>query len=173
MQKVTRCLWFDKNGEEAMAFYTSVFRDSKTVQSLRNGDAGNAPGSFLFGTILLDGTEVMVLNPNSDSRFNPAVSLMVTCDTQEEVDDYWAKLLKGGKSMACGWLTDKFGVAWQITPALLLELIADPDRVKADRVMGAMMKMVKIDIKAIKDAAEGRSADSLRARGGYQRHHRG
>ena len=157
MPKITTFLTFDNQAEDAANFYTSVFKNSKIVSTARYGDAGPGPkGSLMTATISLDGQELMLLNGGPTFKFSEATSLFVTCETQAEVDDYWSKLTAGGKEIQCGWLVDKFGVSWQIIPSALGKLLGDKDAKKAGRVMQAMMKMVKIDIKGLQDAAEGR-----------------
>ena len=156
MPKITTFLTFDHQAEDAANFYTSVFKNSKIVSTARYGDAGPGPkGSLMTATISLDGQELMLLNGGPTFKFSEAISLFVTCETQAEVDDYWSKLTAGGKEVQCGWLVDKFGVSWQIIPSALMKLLSDKDAKKAGRVMQAMMKMVKIDIKGLQDAAEG------------------
>jgi predicted 3-demethylubiquinone-9 3-methyltransferase (glyoxalase superfamily) len=156
MPKITPFLTFDNQAEEAMNFYTSVFKNSKVLSSSRYGDAGPGPkGSLMAATISLDGQELMLLNGGPSFTLTQAFSLFVTCETQAEVDEYWRKLTAGGKEVACGWLVDKFGLSWQVTPAILLRLLSDKDAQKAGRVMQAMMKMVKIDIEALETAAAG------------------
>lgn len=156
MQKISPFVWFDNNAEEAMNFYLSIFEDSKVVRIAQMPPGGSGPeGHLLLATIQLEGHEINLMNGGPGHPLTDAVSLVVNCNTQEEVDYYWNKLLEdGGKEIACGWLKDKYGLHWQITPIVLLELMSDPDRVKAGRVMQAMMKMVKLDIKAIKAAAD-------------------
>jgi len=157
MPKITTFLTFDHQAEDAANFYTSVFKNSKIVSTARYGDAGPGPkGSLMTATLSLDGQELMLLNGGPTFIFSQAISLFVTCETQAEVDDYWSKLTAGGKEVQCGWLVDKFGVSWQIIPSVLVKLLGDKDAKKAGRVMQAMMKMVKIDIKGLQDAAEGR-----------------
>lgn len=159
MQRISPFVWFDNNAEEAMSFYLSVFKDSKTVRVARNplGTPGSAEGALLVATIQLEGQEVHLMNGGPGHPLTDAVSLMITCDTQSEVDYYWDKLLEGGGTeIACGWLKDKFGLHWQVTPAMLMQLLSDPDRAKAARAMQAMMKMIKLDIPTIKAAAEGK-----------------
>jgi len=153
MQKITPCLWFNDNAEEAINFYTSVFHNSKVVEVSRYGDAGpGKPGSVLAGTIQIEGQEFMVLNGGPMYSFTPAISFFVSCEAQSEVDYYWNRLLEGGKPDQCGWLTDRFGVSWQIVPTILARLLADPDPVKANRVMHAMLKMVKLDVGQLQHA---------------------
>ena len=157
MQKIATCLWFDGKAEEAVNFYTSVFKDSKVGNVACYGDAGPGPkGSVMTATFEIEGREFMALNGGPMFKFTPAISFVVNCKTQDEVDDYWNKLLEGGAPQQCGWLTDKFGVSWQIVPTALGEMMLDKDPAKAKRVMEAMLKMVKLDIKALKQAYEGR-----------------
>ncbi len=157
MQKITPFLWFDGNAEEAMNFYTSIFKNSKVGQITRCGDAGPGPkGSVLTAKFQLEGQEFMALNGGPHFKFTPAISFFVNCETQQEVDDLWEKLLAGGKAMQCGWLTDKFGISWQIIPKALGELMGDKDPQKSQRVMKAMMKMIKIDVEGLKRAYEGK-----------------
>lgn len=147
MQKITPFLWFKDNAEEAINFYTSVFKNSKVHNISRYNDAGpDGVSTVMTGTIELEGQEFMVLNGGPAFTFNPAISFFVDCKSQEEVDYYWNRLLEGGSPSQCGWLTDKFGVSWQIVPTRLGELLNDPDPAKANRVMQAMLKMVKLDI---------------------------
>jgi predicted 3-demethylubiquinone-9 3-methyltransferase (glyoxalase superfamily) len=156
MPKITTFLTFNDQAEEAASFYTSVFKNSKVVSSSRYGDAGPGPkGSLMAATLSLDGQEVMLLNGGPTFKFSEAISLFVGCESQAEVDEYWSKLTAGGKEIQCGWLVDKFGVSWQIVPTILPRLLADKDPKKAARVMQAMLKMVKIDVDALKQAAEG------------------
>lgn len=155
-QKITPFLWFDAQAEEAMNFYTSVFRNSRKGNVSRYGDGGPGPkGSVMSATFWLDGVEFSALNGGPHFKFSPATSFFVHCKNQEEVDEYWNKLLEGGKAMQCGWITDKFGVTWQIIPDALGQLLGDPDRAKAGRVMQAMMKMVKIDVAGLQKAYDG------------------
>ena len=153
MPKITPFLWFDNNAEEAANFYTSIFKNSKINSVSRYGDAGPGPkGTAMTVGFTLDGQNFTALNGGPIFKFNESVSFVVHCKTQEEVDDYWDKLVAGGKESQCGWLKDKFGLSWQIVPDALLELIQDKDPAKGQRVMQAMMKMVKIDIQKLKDA---------------------
>jgi predicted 3-demethylubiquinone-9 3-methyltransferase (glyoxalase superfamily) len=152
-QKITPFLWFDTQAEEAMNFYTSVFRNSRKGNVSRYGDAGPGPkGSVMSATFWLDGVEFSALNGGPHFKFSPATSFFVHCKDQQEVDEYWDKLLEGGQAVQCGWITDKFGVTWQIIPDALGQLLGDPDRAKAGRVMQAMMKMVKIDVAGLQKA---------------------
>jgi predicted 3-demethylubiquinone-9 3-methyltransferase (glyoxalase superfamily) len=156
MQKITTFLWFNDQAEEAMNFYTSIFKDSKIVKVSRYGDAGPGPkGSVMVGTFELEGQQFMALNGGPYYSFTPAISLVVNCETQAEVDEYWEKLLDGGKTVQCGWLTDKYGLSWQIVPTMLGELVSGPDPEKSQRAMKAMMGMVKLDIEELKRAYEG------------------
>ncbi|MFF3067796.1 VOC family protein [Kitasatospora sp. NPDC057904] len=157
MQKITTFLWFDQQAEEAAAFYTSLFRDSRITNVTHYLDGGPAPaGSVMTVEFELDGRPYAALNGGPQFSFTEAVSLQVECDDQQEVDELWAKLTAdGGQAGPCGWLKDRYGFSWQITPRVLLDLIADPDRAKAGRVMAAMMSMGKIDIRSLLAAAEG------------------
>lgn len=156
MQKITTCLWFDGQAEEAAKFYVSVFKNGRILETAYWGKTGpGKEGSVLTVLFEIEGQVFLALNGGPDYHFTPAISLSVDCKTQEEVDAYWEKLLAGGKSMQCGWLTDKFGVSWQIVPDILPRSLADKDRAKADRVLKAMMGMVKLDIAAVEKAAEG------------------
>jgi predicted 3-demethylubiquinone-9 3-methyltransferase (glyoxalase superfamily) len=157
MQKIVPFLWFDNNLEEAIAFYTSVFKDSSVKDMMYNTkSAPGEEGAALAATFILNGVEFACLNGGPQFKFNESVSFYVKCDTQDEIDYYWDTLTAdGGEESACGWLKDKFGLSWQITPPILMECLRDPDREKADRVMQAMMKMGKIIIKDIEAAAKG------------------
>lgn len=155
MQKITPFLWFDSQAEEAMNFYVSIFRNSKVLTVNRYGDAGPGPkGTVMTANFLLDGQEFVVLNGGPQYKFTPAISFVVNCESQQEVDEYWDKLSAGGREDQCAWLQDKFGVSWQIVPTVLVKLLSDPDPIKSQRVMAAMMKMKKIDIAALKRAYE-------------------
>ena len=158
MQKITPMLWFDNQAEEAAKFYVSIFKNSRIVELVRFGEAGPGPkGTVMFGTFELEGQPFVAINGNTQSRFTEAVSLLVNCEPQEEVDELWNKLTAdGGAPSQCGWLKDKFGLSWQITPRVLLEMMTDKDRARANRVMQAMMQMSKIDIAKLKQACEGR-----------------
>ena len=160
MQKITPCLWFDKNAEEAAKFYTSIFKNSKILSVSRYTEAGYDLHHMPAGTALtvefaLDGQTFTALNAGPAFKFNEAISFQVACDSQEEVDYYWEKLTEGGDPQAqqCGWLKDKFGVSWQINPTRLTELITDPDPQRAQRAMKAMLSMGKIDIAEVERAA--------------------
>jgi predicted 3-demethylubiquinone-9 3-methyltransferase (glyoxalase superfamily) len=154
MQKITTFLWFNDQAEEAVNFYISLFKNSKIGAVSRYGDAGPGPkGSVMVITFELEGQEFMALNGGPVYQLTPAVSLMVNCETQQEVDHLWEKLSAGGHKDRCGWLTDKYGVTWQITPRVLLQLMSDPDPAKSKRVMEAMLRMDKLDIARLQQAA--------------------
>ena len=154
MQKITPCLWFDTEGEEAATFYTSVFPNSKIVDVARYGSAGpRTEGTVMTVSFELDGQTFTALNGGPDFTFNEALSLEVSCRDQEEVDRLWNALSEGGEEGPCGWLKDRYGVSWQIIPEVLPELLADPDREKSQRVMAAMLTMGKIEIDALERAA--------------------
>ena len=134
MQKIAPCLWFDGKAEEAMNFYTSIFENSKVGHVTRYGEAGPGEnGSVMVATFEIEGQEFVALNGGPMFKFSPAISFVVHCATQEEVDDFWAKLLEGGAPQQCGWLTDKFGVSWQIVPTILPEMLQDKDAEKTKR----------------------------------------
>jgi len=155
MQKLTPCLWFDHEGEEAAEFYTSVFPNSRIVHVARTGDGGPGPaGGALMVVFELDGQRFQALNGGPDNAgFTPAISISVDCGSQEEVDTYWARLTEGGEEGPCGWLTDRFGLSWQIVPRRLTELLGDPDPETAKRVMTCMLGMKKIEIDQLEQAA--------------------
>jgi predicted 3-demethylubiquinone-9 3-methyltransferase (glyoxalase superfamily) len=154
MHEITPCLWFDTEGEEAASFYTSVFPNSRIVDVARYGSAGpRREGTVMTVSFELDGQSFVALNGGPDFTFNEAISFQVSCKTQDEVDTFWSALSDGGEEGPCGWLKDKFGVSWQIVPTALPELLADPDREKAQRVMQAMLTMKKIEIDALERAA--------------------
>jgi predicted 3-demethylubiquinone-9 3-methyltransferase (glyoxalase superfamily) len=154
-QKISPFLWFDTQAEEAAKFYTSIFENAKIVMVTRYGDAGPGPkGSVQTIAFELDGQTFTALNGGPHFKFNEAISFVVHCDTQEEVDRYWNRLTDGGQEVQCGWLKDKFGLSWQIVPNALLELLRSPDPAKTNRVMQAMFKMKKLDIAGLKQAAE-------------------
>jgi len=154
MQKIATCLWFDGQAEEAVALYSSLFEDSRTVSVLRNSEASpGATGSVLVIDFEIAGRRFQALNGGPEFTFNEAMSLSVDCADQAEVDRLWDALTAdGGQEVACGWLKDRFGVSWQIVPSKLPELLTDPDPAKADRVMKAMMGMTKIDVQGLLDA---------------------
>ena len=154
MPKITSFLWFDTQAEEAARFYASVFKNSRIVRMSRYGDAGPGPkGSVMTVDFELDGQPFTALNAGPQFKFTEAISFTVHCKTQDEVDEYWTKLSAGGAESDCGWLKDKYGLSWQITPTILIELLNDPDPQKSKRVMEAMMTMKKIDIAALEKAA--------------------
>jgi predicted 3-demethylubiquinone-9 3-methyltransferase (glyoxalase superfamily) len=155
MQKITPFLWFDGQAEEAMNLYVSVFKNSKIVSVSRYGEAGQGPkGTVMMGTFQIEGQEFYALNGGPQYKFTPAISFLVNCETQTEVDELWTKLSAGGETNRCGWLRDKFGVSWQIVPTILGKLMQDKDPAKSQRVMGAMLQMTKLDIAGLKKAAE-------------------
>ena len=157
MQKITPFLWFDQQAEEAAKFYTAIFKNSKIKKIARYTKVGPGPeGSVMTVAFTLNGQDFVALNGGPNFKFTEAISLVVNCETQAEVDRYWKKLSAGGKTVACGWLKDKYGLFWQITPTMLTKLIADKDPDKVNRVMTAMMKMVKLDIKKLKAASAGK-----------------
>lgn len=157
MQKITPFLWFDGRAEEAMNFYVSVFRNSQVLSVVRFGEAGPGPqGSVMTASFSLDGEEFVALNGGPQFTFTPAVSFVINCETQEEVDHYWDKLCEGGAPNQCGWLTDKFGVSWQVVPRAMVEMLSDRDKQKSQRVMKAMLQMTKLDIGILKRAYDGR-----------------
>jgi predicted 3-demethylubiquinone-9 3-methyltransferase (glyoxalase superfamily) len=154
MQKITSCLWFDTQAEQAAAFYTSIFPNSGILHVTRYGKAGPGPeGSVMTVSFELDGQQFVALNGGPQFRFNEAISFQVSCRTQDEVDEFWSKLSEGGEEGPCGWLKDRYGVSWQIIPTRLTELLDDPDPNKSQRVMCAMLNMKKIDIAALEQAA--------------------
>ena len=156
MQKITPFLWFDNQAEEAMNFYVSIFKNSKVLGCSRYGDAGPGPkGTVMVATFQLDGQEFMALNGGPHFKFTEAISLLVLCETQAEIDEMWEKLSEGGATSQCGWLKDKFGLSWQVIPPILSGLMQDEDPERSKRVMQAMLKMTKIDIATLKQAYEG------------------
>jgi predicted 3-demethylubiquinone-9 3-methyltransferase (glyoxalase superfamily) len=151
LQKITPFLWFNDQAEEAMSFYTAIFKNSKINSVSRYGEGGPGPqGSVMSATFELNGQEFMALNGGPLFTFTEAISFFVNCETQAEVDDLWEKLSEGGEESQCGWLKDKYGLSWQIVPSILGELLNDPDAEKAQRVMNAMLQMKKIDIDGLK-----------------------
>jgi len=162
IHKITPCLWFDHQAEEAAAFYTAIFRNSKIGRIARFGEAGREihgkpPGTVMTVAFELDGQTFTALNGGPDFKFNEAISLQVNCESQEEIDYYWGKLGAGGdeKAQQCGWLKDKYGVSWQIIPTVLSEMASDPNPEKSGRVMEAMLKMKKINLADLKRAYAG------------------
>jgi predicted 3-demethylubiquinone-9 3-methyltransferase (glyoxalase superfamily) len=162
MQKITPFLWFDNQAEEAVQFYTSVFKNSEVGRILRYDEtaakaAGGEVGSVLTIEFEIEGLKFTALNGGADFKFNESISFVVNCDTQKEVDYYWNKLTAdGGQESQCGWVKDKFGVSWQITPTVLIDMLNDKDAKKAERVMKAMMQMQKIEINKLKAAYAGK-----------------
>jgi predicted 3-demethylubiquinone-9 3-methyltransferase (glyoxalase superfamily) len=153
MQKITPFLWFDGKAEEAANFYVSIFKNSKIVSVNRYGEAGPGPkGTVMIVKFQLDGQEFLALNGGPQFTFSPAISLVANCETQAEVDALWEKLSAGGKKQDCGWLTDKYGLSWQVVPTLVGELMQDKDAEKTKRVMQAIMGMKKIEIADLKRA---------------------
>lgn len=150
MQKITTFLTYNDNAEEAMNFYTSIFKNSKVVSTMQHG------GAFMSGTFTIDGQEFIVLNGGPQFSFSEGISLFVKCDTQDEIDEFYEKLSEGGVQQPCGWLKDKYGVSWQVVPPVLAQMLQDKDREKSQRVLQAMLKMHKIDIKALKEAHDGK-----------------
>jgi predicted 3-demethylubiquinone-9 3-methyltransferase (glyoxalase superfamily) len=156
MQKITPFLWFDKEAEEAAHFYVSIFGNAKVGHISRYGDAGPGPkGSVMTVSFELEGLPFTALNAGPHYHFTPAISFFVNCTTQAEVDELWDKLSAGGATQQCGWLTDRYGLSWQIIPVTLMELMSDPDPSKSRRVMQAMLQMTKIDIAKLKQAHAG------------------
>ena len=153
MQKITPFLWFNGNAEEAANHYVSIFKNSKIVSIMRYGDAGPGPkGSVMSANFQLEGQDFIALNGGPQFKFTEAISLFVRCETQEEVDDLWAKLAAPGQKGQCGWIKDKFGLSWQIVPSVLGEMLQDKDAERSGRVMKALMQMDKLDIGVLKQA---------------------
>jgi predicted 3-demethylubiquinone-9 3-methyltransferase (glyoxalase superfamily) len=153
MQKITPCLWFDDQAEEAARFYTSIFKNSKIGKIAYYGEGGPRPkGSVLTVQFQLDGQEYLALNGGPIFKFTEAVSFIVKCDTQQELDQMWARLSEGGKEVQCGWLKDKFGLSWQVVPTALNKMMTDPDPERSARVFKALMPMKKLDIKKLEEA---------------------
>jgi len=156
MQRISPCLWFDNQAEEAVKFYLSIFRNSKIKSTTRFGEAGPGPkGSVMVIAFELDGVELIALNGGPIFKFNEAVSLSISCQSQAEVDHYWNKLTAGGTESQCGWLKDKYGVSWQVVPLPLTELMASSDAPRVKRMTEAMFKMKKLDIAALEKAYSG------------------
>ena len=153
--KITPCLWFDTEGEEAANYYVSLFENSRITEISRYGDAGPRPaGTVMTVDFELAGQPFVALNGGPDFTFNEAVSFQVTCESQEEVDELWGKLTEGGQEGPCGWCKDRYGLSWQIIPTALLELIGDPDPARAQRAMKCMLGMGKIEIAELQRAAD-------------------
>lgn len=164
VQKITPFLWFDNQAEEAVSFYTSVFENSKIMRITRYGEeaaqvSGRSKGTAMTVAFQLAGQQFVALNGGPQFQFTAAISFVVNCDSQDEVDYYWGKLSEGGdeKAQQCGWLKDKYGVSWQIVPTELGELLSNPDPAKSGTVMKAMLQMKKINVEALKQASDGRS----------------
>lgn len=156
-QKITTHLWFDGNAEEAVGFYTSLFPDSRVVETVRYGEGGPGPkGSVMNMVFELAGQQFIALNGGPHYTFSPAISLFVSCKSQEEVDRLWNRIVDtGGKPTACGWIDDRFGLSWQIIPTQLMELLSDPDPERSARVMKSMLTMQKIDVPTLRRARDG------------------
>jgi predicted 3-demethylubiquinone-9 3-methyltransferase (glyoxalase superfamily) len=154
--RLTTCLWFDTQGEEAAEFYCSVIPNSRVLDVSRYGEAGpGVPGTAMTVSFELDGRPFVALNGGPEFRFNESVSLQISCQDQEEVDHYWNTLLEGGEESMCGWLKDRYGFSWQVVPTALSELLGDPDPDRSQRAMKAMLGMRKIDIEGLRRAADG------------------
>ena len=161
MQKITPFLWFDNQAEEAVDFYLSVFKNAKILNVSRYGESnaevfGIQKGKVMVVEFEIEGQVFSALNGGPIFKFNPAISFVVNCDNQDEVDELWEKLTEGGEEVQCGWLTDKYGISWQIVPVVLGQLMSDPDPIKSDRVMQAMLKMKKLEIDKLMLAYEGK-----------------
>ena len=163
IQRITPCLWFDSEAEEAARFYTGIFKNARIIQISRYGEVGREihgrpAGSVMTVAFELEGQQFTALNGGPIFKFNEAVSLQVFCDDQAEVDYYWSRLTAGGdpKAHQCGWLKDKFGLSWQVTPKKLIDMIVDPDRAKAERAFSAMLQMKKLDLPKLERAFEGK-----------------
>jgi predicted 3-demethylubiquinone-9 3-methyltransferase (glyoxalase superfamily) len=156
LQRITPFLSFDHQAEEAAKFYTSLFGNSKIVGVTRYGEAGPGPkGSVMTVAFELDGQEFVALNGGPHFKFTEAISFVVNCDTQKEVDEFWEKLSAGGKEVECGWLKDKYGLSWQIVPRVLFQMLQDKDEARSQRVMKAMLQMKKLDIAGLERAYRG------------------
>ena len=156
MQKITPCLWFDTEAEDAAGFYTSIFKNSGITDIARYGEGGPRPAGLVMTVEFeLDGQKFVALNAGPEFKFNEAISFQVSCGDQGEVDGFWSALTEGGEESQCGWLKDRYGVSWQIIPTRLPELLSDPDPERSQRAMSAMMEMKKIDIAAVERAAAG------------------
>jgi predicted 3-demethylubiquinone-9 3-methyltransferase (glyoxalase superfamily) len=155
---LTTCLWFDTEGEQAVRFYTSIFKDAKLGRIARYTEVGpGAPGAVMTVEFELNGQKFLALNGGPGREFSEAISLVITCADQDEVDYYWDRLSDGGQEVACGWVTDRYGLSWQVVPAVLTDLMSDPDPAKAKRVTEAMFTMKKLDIAMLQRAYAGMS----------------
>jgi predicted 3-demethylubiquinone-9 3-methyltransferase (glyoxalase superfamily) len=153
MQKITPFLWFDNQAEEAMNFYVSIFKNSKILKVTRYPEGAPGPaGQVMTASFELEGQQFTALNGGPDFKFTEAISFVVDCKDQEEIEWYWTKLTEGGQESQCGWLKDKYGVSWQVVPTILSELLSNPDKDKAERVMRTMLQMTKLDIEKLKNA---------------------
>ena len=153
LQKITPSLWFDGNAEEAVTFYTSLFKNSKIESVVRYGEAGpGREGTVMSIEFQLDGQAFLAINGGPEFQFTPAISFSVNCETQQEVDELWEKFCEGGKEIECGWLQDKYGLSWQIVPIVLGQMMQDKDPEKVKRVTQAMLRMKKLDIKTLQEA---------------------
>jgi len=156
MRKITPFLWFDNRAEEAAHLYTAIFNNSRVIETMRRGDAGPGPGGAVMSvTFVLDGQHFIALNGGPYFTFNEAISLFVSCEDQRELDEFWERLSEGGEKRQCGWLKDRFGISWQIVPAMLGEMLRDPDPARSGRVMQALRKMDKLDIAGLRRAYDG------------------
>ena len=156
MQKITPFLWFEDQAEEAMNFYVATFRNAKAGNVTRYGDVGPGPkGSVMTASFEFEGQQFTDLNGGPGFPFTQAISFVVSCQTQDEVDELWQRLSAGGETQQCGWLKDRFGLSWQIVPVVLIELLSDPDPEKSRRVMQAMLQMTKLDSAKLRQASEG------------------
>lgn len=158
--KIIPCLWFDKEAEEAANFYVSIFHNSRIVRTTRYGEAGHeihgqSEGSVMTVVFALDGQEFTALNGGPNFKFNEAISLQILCETQEEIDYFWGRLSAGGEEGPCGWLKDRYGLSWQVTPTILIEMLNDPNPEKTQSVTNAFLKMRKFDIAALRRAYAG------------------
>jgi predicted 3-demethylubiquinone-9 3-methyltransferase (glyoxalase superfamily) len=165
--KISNCLWFDNQAEQAAAYYTSIFKHSKLGKTARYGKEGHdihkkPAGSVMTAEFWIEGQRFIALNGGPEFKFNESVSFVINCETQKEIDEYWEKLAQGGdkKSQQCGWVKDKFGLSWQVVPTILSDLFTSDDREKTERVMKAMMQMKKLDIAQLKQAFDGKEAVS-------------
>ena len=159
LTKITPCLWFDTDGEEAANHYTSIFKNSRILHVTHYGSAGPRPaGTVMTVSFELDGQPFVALNGGPEFTFDEAISFQVNCESQDEIDEFWTKLSEGGEEGPCGWLKDKFGVSWQIVPTALGKLLSDPDKEKSGRVMEAMLRMKKLDVAELQQEYEGKGA---------------